>query len=79
MLSSAPEQEQIQQEWDTNPRWKDVTRTSPAEDVVALQGSVVEALASPGGGAVGAAARPRVSQRAGRADRQHGRQQVRAA
>lgn len=34
--------EQIQQEWDTNPRWKDVTRTYSAEDVVALQGSVVE-------------------------------------
>lgn len=31
--------EQIQQEWDTNPRWKDVTRTYSAEDVVALQGS----------------------------------------
>lgn len=28
--------EQIQQEWDTNPRWKDVTRTYSAEDVVAL-------------------------------------------
>ena len=30
--------EQIQQDWDTNPRWKDVTRTYSAEDVVALQG-----------------------------------------
>ena len=34
--------EQIQHDWDTNPRWKDVTRTYTAEDVVALQGSVVE-------------------------------------
>src|SRR6201993_273314 len=34
--------EKIQQDWDTNPRWKDVTRTYTAEDVVALQGSVVE-------------------------------------
>src|SRR3979411_1235596 len=34
--------EQIQQDWDTNPRWKNVTRTYTAEDIVALQGSVVE-------------------------------------
>ena len=34
--------EQIQHDWDTNPRWKDVTRTYKAADVVALQGSVVE-------------------------------------
>src|ERR1700745_562180 len=34
--------EQIQQDWDTNPRWKDVTHTYQAADVVALQGSVVE-------------------------------------
>ena len=34
--------EQIQHDWDTNPRWKDVSRTYSAEDVVALQGSVVE-------------------------------------
>src|ERR1700753_553242 len=34
--------EQIQHDWDTNPRWKDVTRTYTAQDVVALQGSVVE-------------------------------------
>src|ERR1700757_329440 len=34
--------EKIQQDWDTNPRWKDVTRTYTAEDIVALQGSVVE-------------------------------------
>ncbi|MGH3971184.1 MAG: isocitrate lyase, partial [Mycobacterium sp.] len=34
--------EQIQHDWDTNPRWKGVTRSYAAEDVVALQGSVVE-------------------------------------
>ncbi len=34
--------EQIQRDWDTNPRWRDVTRTYTAQDVVALQGSVVE-------------------------------------
>jgi len=34
--------EQIQHDWDTNPRWKDVTRTYTAADVAALQGSVVE-------------------------------------
>src|SRR3569832_2317078 len=34
--------EQIQQDWDTNPRWKGVERTYTPADVVALQGSVVE-------------------------------------
>src|SRR4029077_10340229 len=34
--------EQIQHDWDTNPRWKGVTRTYTPADVVALQGSVVE-------------------------------------
>src|ERR1700691_4456271 len=34
--------EQIQHDWDTNPRWKRVTRTYTAGDVVALHGSVVE-------------------------------------
>ena len=34
--------EQIQHDWDTNPRWKNVTRTYTAEDVVGLQGNVVE-------------------------------------
>jgi len=34
--------EQIQHDWDTNPRWKDVTRTYTAADIAALQGSVVE-------------------------------------
>ncbi len=30
----------LQREWDTNPRWKDVCRTYSAEDVVRLRGSV---------------------------------------
>ena len=34
--------EQIQHDWDTNPRWKGVTRSYTAEDVIALQGTVVE-------------------------------------
>jgi isocitrate lyase len=34
--------EQIQHDWDHNPRWKGITRTYTPEDVVALQGHVVE-------------------------------------
>src|SRR3978361_646457 len=34
--------EQIQHDWNTNPRWKGIERTYSAEDVVALQGTVVE-------------------------------------
>jgi isocitrate lyase len=34
--------EEIQKDWDTNPRWKGITRTYSPADVVALQGSVVE-------------------------------------
>lgn len=30
----------LQQDWDTNPRWKGVTRTYTAEDVVRLRGSL---------------------------------------
>jgi isocitrate lyase len=30
----------LQQDWDTNPRWKGVTRTYSAEDVVRLRGSL---------------------------------------
>ena len=33
---------EIQKDWDTNPRWKGLTRTYTPEDVVALQGTVVE-------------------------------------
>ena len=52
--------EQIQHDWDTNPRWKGITRTYTPQDVVALQGPVVEE-SHPGPprrrGALGAAAR----------------------
>ncbi len=34
--------EQIQHDWDNNPRWKGVNRSYTPEDVVALQGTVVE-------------------------------------
>src|ERR1700709_1437021 len=34
--------EQIQHDWDHNPRWKGITRTYTPNDVVALQGHVVE-------------------------------------
>lgn len=34
--------EEIQQDWDTNPRWKGITRDYSAESVANLQGSVVE-------------------------------------
>src|ERR1700751_4911733 len=34
--------EQIQHDWDTNPRWKGIERTYTPAAVVALQGSVVE-------------------------------------
>ncbi|MFD6456095.1 hypothetical protein ACFWF3_35500, partial [Nocardia sp. NPDC060220] len=33
---------EIQQDWDTNPRWKGLTRTYSAEQVSKLQGNVVE-------------------------------------
>jgi isocitrate lyase len=33
---------EIQQDWDTNPRWKGITRNYTAEQVVKLQGTVVE-------------------------------------
>ncbi|MGW4633344.1 isocitrate lyase, partial [Nocardia sp. NPDC004415] len=33
---------EIQNDWDTNPRWKGITRNYTAEQVVALQGNVVE-------------------------------------
>ncbi|GIH68462.1 isocitrate lyase [Sphaerimonospora thailandensis] len=34
--------QQLQQEWDTNPRWKGTERTYTAEDVIRLRGSVQE-------------------------------------
>ncbi|MEH6382894.1 MAG: isocitrate lyase, partial [Dietzia cercidiphylli] len=33
---------EIQQDWDTNPRWKGITRNYTAEQVAELQGTVVE-------------------------------------
>src|SRR3546814_18037714 len=33
---------ELQQDWDTNPRWKGVTRNYTADQVVKLQGTVVE-------------------------------------
>ena len=41
-VGAARTPEQIQHDWDTNPRWKDVRRTYTAADVAALQGTVVE-------------------------------------
>src|ERR1700730_12878522 len=34
--------EQIQHDWDNNPRWRGVSRSYTPEDVVAMQGTVVE-------------------------------------
>ncbi|MBC7306043.1 MAG: isocitrate lyase, partial [Dietzia sp.] len=34
--------EEIQKDWDTNPRWKGITRNYTAEQVAELQGTVVE-------------------------------------
>ena len=31
---------QLQQEWEINPRWKNVSRTYSAEDVIRLRGSI---------------------------------------
>ena len=39
--------EQIQHDWNTNPRWKGITRTYTAEDVVALQGTSSRRARSP--------------------------------
>ncbi|WP_395399912.1 isocitrate lyase [Pseudoduganella sp. UC29_106] len=40
MASRAEQVAALQKEWDTNPRWKGVTRTYTAEDVVRLRGSL---------------------------------------
>lgn len=37
--------EALQQDWATNPRWKNVKRTYTAEEVVDLRGSVIILLA----------------------------------
>ena len=34
--------EEIQHDWDTNPRWKGITRNYTAQQVADLQGTVVE-------------------------------------
>ena len=33
---------QLQQEWEINPRWKNVSRPYSAEDVIRLRGSILE-------------------------------------
>ncbi|RXR00316.1 isocitrate lyase [Pseudoxanthomonas composti] len=40
MRTTLPTAEQIQQDWDTNPRWKGITRNYTAADVVRLRGTV---------------------------------------
>ena len=39
-MSNQERIQKIQQDWDTNPRWKDVTRPYSAEDVIRLRGSL---------------------------------------
>ena len=39
--------QEIQRDWDTNPRWKGINRTYTPADVGALQGTVVEEAAAP--------------------------------
>ena len=41
-IGKARTAEEIQQDWDTNPRWKGITRNYTAEQVAELQGTVVE-------------------------------------
>ena len=68
--------EQIQHDWDTNPRWKGITRTYTPADVVALQGSVVEesTLARRGAEVLWDQLHDmEFVNSLGRADRQHGR------
>jgi isocitrate lyase len=40
MSQTLPTAEQIQRDWDTNPRWKGITRNYSAADVVRLRGTV---------------------------------------
>ncbi|MFV0139329.1 isocitrate lyase [Empedobacter falsenii] len=40
MMSNQERIQKIQQDWATNPRWKDVTRPYTAEDVIRLRGSL---------------------------------------
>jgi len=39
-MSKLPTAEQIQEDWDTNPRWQGITRGYSAQDVVRLRGTV---------------------------------------
>ncbi|MEZ5454718.1 MAG: isocitrate lyase [Lysobacteraceae bacterium] len=39
-MSQLPTAEQLQKDWDTNPRWKGITRNYSAADVVRLRGTV---------------------------------------
>ena len=39
-MSKLPTAEQIQHDWDTNPRWEGITRPYPASEVVRLRGSI---------------------------------------
>jgi len=41
-IGKARTAEEIQKDWDTNPRWKGITRNYTAEQVAELQGTVVE-------------------------------------
>nr|WP_287441516.1 isocitrate lyase [Algoriella sp.] len=40
MMSNQDRIQKIQQDWETNPRWKEVTRPYTAEDVIRLRGSL---------------------------------------
>ncbi|GII57233.1 isocitrate lyase [Planotetraspora thailandica] len=42
MSDRIAEAEELQHDWETNPRWKDVERTYSAEDVIRLRGSIQE-------------------------------------
>ena len=39
-MSREEQAQQLQQQWDTDPRWKGIKRTYTAEDVVRLRGSL---------------------------------------
>ena len=39
-MSNQERIQKVQQDWETNPRWKDVTRPYTAEDVIRLRGSL---------------------------------------
>ncbi|MDI2097351.1 isocitrate lyase, partial [Klebsiella pneumoniae] len=39
-MSKLPTAEQIQHDWDTNPRWEGIQRNYSAADVVRLRGTV---------------------------------------